>query len=491
MAVSARRSWNRTGWIYKVDEEGAAWIITVDDYNREVDEFFLRTWFTGERNPRAGSLVAIDPETEMIIVKMCCNHQWKALEVNLDNADHRQSHTAIATLWDEEADSELVVPETVTVTPNQRVPFQAHGVTSVGDPLDSPAYMGAPVFDHWGQMTGIIHTPATQGRVSTGPGGDDFEGGIFIDGPRVQRFITQVEQGQHLVHIPDPDIEPLPDYIKLIASEETSPPDLSLIHQGITALSKLAEHIQLPTPRGEFQIYVHHDPVQLATFQANETGDNLDAAIERWQTGNVGADGLWGLSAGNILFVRTKPPIGDGTWQFSPGVRGTVIHELVHSLYQHGLTGLTCCSVEQVGSHPFPSVAWFTEGMADFFTQLAIDHSRGGTYSNQEIYRWTTQADRPLRYYEDYPDVSTGLFGHTYGLGELAVGYLASTVGLSSIINYYTQWQPGDTWEEAFLRAYGMTVREFYDDFAEYYSDGASEIEFLTNNATPATNAPQ
>lgn len=491
MAVSARRSWNRTGWIYKVDEAGTAWIITVDDYNREVDEYFLRTWFPGERNERAGSLVAIDPETEMIIVKMCCNHQWRALDVHLHDADHRQSRTAFATRWDEDANTDIIVSESVTVTPNQRVPFQAHGVTSVGEPLDSPAYMGAPVFDHWGQITGIIHTPATQGRTSVGYGGDDFEGGIFLDGPRVQRFITQVEQGQFLVDIPDPDIEPLPDYIKLIASEDTSPPDLSLIHQGITALSKLADHIQLPTPRGEFRIYIHHDPVQLATLEARETGVDLEDAIRAWQAGNVGADGLWGLSTGNALFVRTEPPINDGTWQFSAGVRGTVIHELVHSLYQHGVAGSICCTVDQVQRRPYQSVAWFTEGMADFFTQLAINHSRGETYSNDYIYWWTTQADRPLRYYEDFPDVSTGLFGHTYALGELAVGYLASKVGLSSIVNYYTQWQPGDTWEEAFLRAFGMTVQEFYDDFAEYYSDGASEIKFLTNSTTPAPNAPR
>lgn len=427
----------------------------------------------------------------MIIVKMCCDQEWKALEVNLNDADHRQSHIAIATRWDDGANSEIIKYQSVSVAPNQRVPFQAHGVTSLGEPLKSPAYMGAPVFNPWGGMTGIIHTPATRGRLSTGPGGDDFEGGIFIDGPRVQRFIAQVNQGQHLVNIPDPDIEPLPDYIKLIVSDDTSPPDLSLIHQGITALSNLAEHLQLPTPRGEFRLYVHHDPIQLATYEAQETGVDLEAAIRSWQTGNVGADGLWGASTGNALFVRTQPPNADGTWQFSPGVKGTVVHELVHSLYQHGLAGLTCCTVEQVEGLPFRTVAWFIEGMADFITQLAIQHSRGETYSNQDVYWWTLQADRPLRYYEEFPEVSTGLFGHTYALGELAVGYLASKVGLSSIVNYYTQWQPGDSWEDAFSRAFGMTVEDFYDDFAEYYSDGASEIEFLTNANASTTNTLQ
>lgn len=467
-----------------MDDEGAAWIITVDDYNREVDEYFLRTWFPGEDTPRAGTLMALDPETEMIVVKMCCNHQWRALEVNLDHADHQLSHTAVATRWDQEANTDVVVTESVTVAPNYRVPFHAHGVASDSEPLESPAFMGAPVFDHWGGMTGIVHTPAIQGRVGVGPGGDDFEGGIFLDGPRVQKFITQVESGRHLVNIPDPDIEPLPDYIKLIASKDTSPPDLSLIHQGITALNKWARHVQLPTPRGEFRLYVHHDPIQLATFEAEETGADLNQTILNWQTGNVGADGLWGLSAGNALFVRTTPPIGDGTWQFSPGTKGTVIHELVHSLYQHGMAGLTQ-GITDVDNHPMHTVAWFTEGMANFFESLAIAHSRSEIYSNQETYRWTQIADKPLSFYESFPDTDTGLFGHTYALGELAVGYLASKVGLRSIVNYYTEWRPGETWERAFQRAYGLSVQQFYREFSDYYEQGAPQRELPINAIAP------
>ena len=467
-----------------MDEEGAAWIITVDDNNREIDEFFLRTWFPGENTPRAGTVMALDPETKMIVVKMCCNQQWRALDVKLHDADHRQSRTAFATRWDEDANTDIIVSESVTVTPNQRVPFQAHGVASVGEPLDSPAYMGAPVFDLQGGLTGIVHTPATQGRVSIGPGGDDFDGGIFVDGPRVQRFIAQVEQGQHLVSIPDPAIKPLPDYIKLIASEDTSPPDLSLIHQGITALVNFAEHIQLPVPREEFRIYVHHDPVQLATFEATETGGDLEDTIRDWQTGNVGADGLWGASAGNALFVRTEPPLSDGTWQFTPSVRGTVIHELVHSLYQYGMAGHVCRLIN-TENHTTQDTAWFSEGMANLFEELAVAHARGETYSNRFLYEWTLQADKPLRFYENLPETSTGLFGHAYALGELAVGYLASKVGLRSVVSYYTQWIPGDTWQLAFLRAYGMTIEEFYDEFAEHYSNGAPQVNLLANTSLP------
>ena len=467
-----------------MDEEGAAWIITVDDNNREIDEYFLRTWFPGENRPRAGTVMALDPETQMIVVKMCCNQQWRALDVRLHDADHRQSRTAFATRWDEDANTDIIVSESVTVTPNQRVPFQAHGVASVGEPLDSPAYMGAPVFDLQGGLTGIVHTPATQGRVSIGPGGDDFDGGIFVDGPRVQRFIAQVEQGQHLVSIPDPAIKPPPDYIKLIASEDTSPPDLSLIHQGITALVNFAEHIQLPVPREEFRIYVHHDPVQLATFEATETGGGLEDTIRDWQTGNVGANGLWGASAGNALFVRTEPPLSDGTWQFTPGVRGTVIHELVHSLYQYGIAGYVCRLIN-TENHTTQDVAWFSEGMANLFEELAIAHARGDAYSNRYLHEWTLQADKPLRFYENLPETSTGLFGHAYALGELAVGYLASKVGLRSVVNYYTQWIPGDTWQLAFLRAYGMTIEEFYDEFAEHYSNGAPQADLLANTTLP------
>ena len=145
----------------------------------------------------------------------------------------------------------------------------------------------------------------------------------------------------------------------------------------------------------------------------------------------------------------------------------TVAHENLHIMFQRDLVGYN-----STRHYDWSEPHWWNEGMATLFAAVVVRD--GMPFKERRRFLVETAAadrcDAPLADYEIADDYDLFLCG--YEVGALAVELLGSIVGLRDIVRVYADRQPDWTWEQTFEYAFGMTVQEFYAEFAQHREAG-------------------
>ena len=71
-----------SGWIYKVDSAGRAWILTNEHVVQ--DSVSVDVHLFGQQSKRDGTVIAVDDVHDLAVVSICCNRNWQALEFITD-----------------------------------------------------------------------------------------------------------------------------------------------------------------------------------------------------------------------------------------------------------------------------------------------------------------------------------------------------------------------------------------------------------------------
>ena len=161
---------------------------------------------------------------------------------------------------------------------------------------------------------------------------------------------------------------------------------------------------------------------------------------------------------------------------------GTHAHEYFHAIQFH-----------LMGTPQKAVPAWIAEGSAEYAQTMYA-----GTTYRRRLYpdhppKWLTVEARieerretdasvgygfwpPLSGTEGGPDVTGPLpQGAYYDLGFLGIAWLAEHSGDQSIVEFYRQLADKPDWREAFEPAFGMTLKEFHEQF-DAYRDAAAPL---------------
>lgn len=137
--------------------------------------------------------------------------------------------------------------------------------------------------------------------------------------------------------------------------------------------------------------------------------------------------------------------------------RKTMAHEYAH----HWQFRLGC--IYYVGAD-VPQPRWFLEGSAEWVGYSTIEN---GGINAEGLARWAAHVlqndTTPLASYE-----RTFSGYDPYSVGRIAVARLVDRAGAESIRTFCADIGVGQPWRDAFPRAFGLTVPEFYDDFERY-----------------------
>ena len=71
-----------SGWIYKVDSSGRAWILTNEHVVR--GSVSVDVHLFGQQLKRDGTVIGVNDVHDLAVVSICCNRNWQALEFIAD-----------------------------------------------------------------------------------------------------------------------------------------------------------------------------------------------------------------------------------------------------------------------------------------------------------------------------------------------------------------------------------------------------------------------
>ena len=270
----------------------------------------------------------------------------------------------------------------------------------------------------------------------------------------------------------EPGRQPLsmPEFVKWEVGDAVRPTEERAAKMGVQWLFEYAESVGWPIAGQDITVYLMTLD-SLAYAAAIEDGTIDEGEIERLRAflSRISAfasdDSNFNLASGigepvssNRLFDRA----------------GVLIHENIHTAFQFDLLGFhTRSSANSLDQRSSEMPAWFTEGMASYYGLLITSFHRDGTYS--WCRQWCGTGDRlPL----DRTSLSSAEDRETceYLCGALAIELLASIVGHRHIVDIYTMRRPGQTWQQAFEGAFGISVPDFYAMYDEHRNAGFPEL---------------
>ena len=223
----------------------------------------------------------------------------------------------------------------------------------------------------------------------------------------------------------------------------------------------------MPKTQSEVTIHFYNDIEKLISTYARETNSSMEHARTHWESAK-------GIAYKDHIFVN-----GGSKWYQNnrPEVRMKLFaHELIHS-YQYDLMGLKK-SGAFARDHEVPESGpkWLSEGMANYLAYKAL--SEGGILSyeserNSIYVIYAKTEDRPLSEMETREVNRTVNQYHNL----IAAEFLAKNSGESNLLDFYRLQNKNTTWQEAFEKAFGMTVTQFYDLFEEHRAAGFPELD--------------
>ena len=169
-----------------------------------------------------------------------------------------------------------------------------------------------------------------------------------------------------------------------------------------------------------------------------------------------------GISEHNIAVAREDEITvytGSLGWnQTSPAERyAVIVHEYTH-FYQYLL----------LGEDSFDSPAWFDEGLAEYLSVLALSDLGVIERTDFEMF-WAILLERgpvsrSLKELESWPIFQT-TEGALYPLSYFSIAKLFEENDLSAVARYYALLDAGESFDNAFALAFGLTPDEHYAEF--------------------------
>jgi hypothetical protein len=216
---------------------------------------------------------------------------------------------------------------------------------------------------------------------------------------------------------------------------------------------------------GKVTIFASTDADWLAAQQCGfygYGGDCVSGTAAFYRSGNSAAQGGPGA-----VFLYW----GASSWQAGAGdVQKIIAHELFHALqYQTD-------HLNNAGSTPLDQVrptgpVWLDEGTPEMIAYRVADDrlllSYQSVLNNQ--FAIAKRISAPLNQLERLSQ--TGI-PNVYSLFALSVDHLGKTApaGLAAFAVYYRALGAGAAWPDAFKQAFGMSVADYYANFAEFRS---------------------
>ncbi len=153
-------------------------------------------------------------------------------------------------------------------------------------------------------------------------------------------------------------------------------------------------------------------------------------------------------------------------------------HEYGHAVQEH-LAG------------PGSSPQWILEGVANRWSAQFHDARGFRTYADHLRDTVHPHARRTLTPLEDLEaSLSDGGLTHNYNLIHVAIDYLVELVGEDRTFQYYRERANYRTWQDAFHGTFGLSVDDFYTDFAEYREANFAPFEAIQGVAVTSGGEP-
>ena len=259
-----------------------------------------------------------------------------------------------------------------------------------------------------------------------------------------------------------------PEFIKWEVGDAVRPVEERAARLGVQWLFKYAESIGWPVVGDDITVYFTTvKPLAYAAAIEDGTIDvgEIESLLEYLK-------GFRGFARGDSNFNRATEE-GDGV--YSPyHIASLLIHENIHTAFQYDIIGLhTSPSSNRQLDESSP--AWYTEGMATYFDRLITSLHGGDTdFLCRDCVRMIDGEYVPVGAIQlsDAEERDTC----EYECGALAIELLASIVGQRHIVDFYTMRRPGQTWQQAFEEAFGISVPDFYAMYDQHRAAGFPEL---------------
>ena len=141
-----------TGWIYRVDRNGKAWILTNEHVVRGARTVSVRQ--TGGFGVRVGTVVGLDDIRDLAVVTICCNSSWQALRTDTTTTLRPGSAVVALGFPDERVGTDL--SGTAGVVSSYGFHDESRSWIIQTDAVLNPGNSGGPLLNAEGQVIGLV-----------------------------------------------------------------------------------------------------------------------------------------------------------------------------------------------------------------------------------------------------------------------------------------------------------------------------------------------
>lgn len=141
-----------TGWIYRVDGNGKAWILTSEHVVRGEQTVTVR--LSGNGGIRAGSLVGVDDIRDLAVLTICCKSSWRALPTASATTVRIGSGVVALGFPDDRVGLDLSV--TTGVVSSFGFHDESRAWLIQTDAALNPGSSGGPLLNAQGQVIGVV-----------------------------------------------------------------------------------------------------------------------------------------------------------------------------------------------------------------------------------------------------------------------------------------------------------------------------------------------
>lgn len=141
-----------TGWIYRVDGNGKAWILTSEHVVRGEQTVAVR--LSGNGGIRAGSLVGVDDIRDLAVLTICCKSSWRALPTVSATSVRIGSDVVVLGFPDDRVGLDLSV--TTGVVSSFGFHDESRAWLIQTDAALNPGSSGGPLLNAQGQVIGVV-----------------------------------------------------------------------------------------------------------------------------------------------------------------------------------------------------------------------------------------------------------------------------------------------------------------------------------------------
>ena len=152
---------------------------------------------------------------------------------------------------------------------------------------------------------------------------------------------------------------------------------------------------------------------------------------------------------------------------FGVGAKSVIAHEYFHTVQ----SALRSREARDPAS-PIYIPTWLFEGSANFMgfsiiDYLKIDRYTEGRFSEVESHQdyKSKETNVSLREFRHYSSSNNGINLNPYGIGMAATEYIVASTSVQSLLNIFMYTRSSSTFEEAFEKAIGISLNDFYEKF--------------------------